>query len=130
MVALTELGAAEAAAATGAGDASVQALVEALLHRCARAVPLNAFISLDHDAVRAAAREADQRRRRGERLGALHGVPLVLKDNFDNADFPTTAGTPALAAHRPPRNGAVVPARRRRAHPRQGQYAGAQSRAG
>ena len=35
-------------------------------------------------------------------------MPLVLKDNFDTADFPTTAGTPALAAHRPRRNGAVV----------------------
>ena len=108
MVALTELGAAEAAAAIRAGDVSAQALVEALLDRCARAAPLNAFISLDPDAVRAAARVADQRRRRGERLGALHGVPLVLKDNFDTADFPTTAGTPALAAHRPRRNGAVV----------------------
>jgi Asp-tRNA(Asn)/Glu-tRNA(Gln) amidotransferase A subunit family amidase len=108
MVALTELGAAEAAAAIRAGDVSGQALVEALLDRCARAAPLNAFISLDPDAVRAAARDADQRRRRGERLGALHGVPLVLKDNFDTADFPTTAGTPALAAHRPRRNGAVV----------------------
>jgi indoleacetamide hydrolase len=108
MVALTELGAAEAAAAIRAGDVSAQALVEALLDRCARAAPLNAFISLDPDAVRAAAREADQRRRRGEHLGALHGVPLVLKDNFDTADFPTTAGTPALAGHRPRRNGAVV----------------------
>ena len=108
MVALIELGAAEAAAAIRAGDVSAQALVEALLDRCARAAPLNAFISLDPDAVRAAARVADRRRRRGERLGALHGVPLVLKDNLDTADFPTTAGTPALAAHRPPRNGAVV----------------------
>ena len=59
MVALTELGAAEAAAAIRAGDVSGQALVEALLDRCARAAPLNAFISLDPDAVRAAAREAD-----------------------------------------------------------------------
>ena len=108
MVALTELGAAEAAAAIRSGDMSAQALVEALLDRCARAAPLNAFISLDPDAVRAAARVADQRRRRGERLGALHGVPLVLKDNFDTADFPTTAGTPALAAHRPRRNGTAV----------------------
>jgi indoleacetamide hydrolase len=35
-------------------------------------------------------------------------VPLVLKDNIDTADFPTTAGTPALAANRPKRNATIV----------------------
>src|SRR5262249_2147122 len=50
---------------------------------------------------RTASRAADQRRQRGERLGPLHGVPLALKDNIDTTDFPTTGGTPALAAHRP-----------------------------
>ena len=29
-----------------------------------------------------------------------HGVPILVKDNIDTADFPTTGGTPALAAHR------------------------------
>jgi mandelamide amidase len=108
MLALAELGAAEAAAAIRAGDISAQALADALLDRCTRAASLNAFISLDPDAVRAAARSADQQRQRGERLGPLHGVPIALKDNFDTADFTTTAGTPALAAHRPTRNAAVV----------------------
>lgn len=108
MLAFAELGAAEAAAAIRAGDISAQSLVDALLDRCTRAASLNAFISLDPDAVRAAARSADQQRQRGERLGPLHGVPIALKDNFDTADFTTTAGTPALAAHRPTRNAAVV----------------------
>jgi Asp-tRNA(Asn)/Glu-tRNA(Gln) amidotransferase A subunit family amidase len=58
--------------------------------------------------VRAAALRADQRRARGDRLGPLHGVPLVFKDNIDTADFPTTAGTPALAANRPKRNATIV----------------------
>ena len=108
MLALAELGAAEAAAAIRAGDISAQSLVDALLDRCTRAASLNAFISLDPDAVRNAARSADQQRQHGERLGPLHGVPIALKDNFDTADFTTTAGTPALAAHRPTRNAAVV----------------------
>ncbi|MGA7613398.1 MAG: indoleacetamide hydrolase [Xanthobacteraceae bacterium] len=108
MLALAELGAAEAAAAIRAGDISAQSLVDALLDRCTGAASLNAFISLDPDAVRNAARSADQQRQRGERLGPLHGVPIALKDNFDTADFTTTAGTPALAAHRPTRNAAVV----------------------
>jgi indoleacetamide hydrolase len=103
-----ELGAAEAARAIRAGDLSAQALAEALLARCAAAQSLNAFITLEPERVRAAARSADQSRQRGEQLGPLHGVPLVIKDNIDTAEFRTTAGTPALAAHRPKRNAPVV----------------------
>jgi indoleacetamide hydrolase len=99
-VAPSELGVAQAAAAIRAGDLTAQALAEALLARCAAAASLNAFISLEPDRVRAAALRADQQRARGDRLGPLHGVPLVLKDNIDTADFPTTAGTPALATFR------------------------------
>jgi indoleacetamide hydrolase len=108
MVAVFELGVGEAAAALRAGDLTAEALAEALLARCAAASPLNAFISLEPDKVRAAARRADQRRQRGERLGPLHGVPLAIKDNIDTADYPTTAGTPGLAAHRPKRNAPVL----------------------
>jgi len=107
MVALLELGTRRAADAVRNGEHTAEALAEALLARCA-ASPLNAFISLEADRLRAAARAADQRRHRGERLGPLHGVPLALKDNIDTADFPTTAGTPALAAHRPKRNAPIV----------------------
>src|SRR5262245_23778957 len=108
MAALTELGVGEAATALRTGAATAEALAEALLARCASAASLNAFISLEGDRVRAAARRADEQRRRGDRLGPLHGVPLVLKDNIDTADYPTTAGTPGLAAHRPRRNAPVL----------------------
>src|SRR5262245_19355124 len=107
MVALVELGARRAADALRTGEQTAEALAEALLARCA-ASPLNAFITLEAEHLRAAARAADQRRQRGERLGPLHGVPLALKDNIDTADFPTTGGTPALAAHRPKRNATNV----------------------
>jgi len=103
-----ELGVAQAATAIRAGDLTAQALAEALLERCATAASLNAFISLEPDRVRAAALRADQQRARGDRLGPLHGVPLVLKDNIDTADVPTTAGTPALAANRPKRHATIV----------------------
>ncbi len=108
MAAISELGVREAAEAIRTGELTAEALAEALLARCASASSLNAFISLEPDSVRAAARRADQHRRRGGRLGPLHGVPLALKDNIDTADFPTTAGTPGLAAHRPKRNAAIV----------------------
>jgi Asp-tRNA(Asn)/Glu-tRNA(Gln) amidotransferase A subunit family amidase len=108
MAVLSELGVREASAAIRTGELTAEALAEALLARCASASSLNAFISLEPDRVRAAARRADERRRRGDRLGPLHGVPLVLKDNIDTVDFPTTAGTPGLAAHRPKRNAPIV----------------------
>src|SRR5262249_56472532 len=100
MVALFELGARRAADAIRNGEQTAEALAEALLARCAAASPLNAFISLEADRLRAAARVADQRRQRGQRLGPLRGVPLPLKDNIDTAGFPSNRGTPPLASHR------------------------------
>jgi len=108
MMAPEDLGVREAAEAIRNGALTAEALAEALLRRCAAAAPLNAFISLEPDRVRVAARGADQQRQRGDRLGPLHGVPLALKDNIDTADYPTTAGTPGLAAHRPKRNAPIV----------------------
>src|SRR5262249_42818993 len=70
MPVLFELGAGRAADALRKGEQTAKALAEALLARCA-ASPLNAFISLEADRLRAAARAADERRRRGERLGPL-----------------------------------------------------------
>jgi len=108
MAALAELGVRDAAAAIHAGEITAEALAEALLVRCAAAASLNAFISLDPDAVRAAARRADSQRQRGERLGPLHGVPLAIKDNLDSVDAPTTGGTAGLAKNRPKRNAPVL----------------------
>jgi hypothetical protein len=55
MAALAELGVGEAAAAIRTGEITAEALGDALLTRCAAAASLNAFISLNPDAVRAAA---------------------------------------------------------------------------
>src|SRR5262245_8916320 len=106
--ALHELGVADAATAIRSGALRAEVLAEALLVRCAAAAKLNAFISLDPERVRAAARLADPRRARGEQLGALHGGRSAIKASFATADYPTTAGTPALARHRPKHNAAVV----------------------
>jgi Asp-tRNA(Asn)/Glu-tRNA(Gln) amidotransferase A subunit family amidase len=51
----------------------------------------NALIFLNHAAINDA-REIDRRRARGERLGPLAGVPVVIKDPMDMVGFPTTAG--------------------------------------
>jgi mandelamide amidase len=107
---LHDLGVAEAANAIRAGEIKAEALADALLVRTAARANLNAFITLDADRVRAAAREADRQRASGASLGKLHGVPLALKDNLDTADLPTSGGTPGLAGHRPKRNAVIVEA--------------------
>jgi indoleacetamide hydrolase len=107
---LHDLGVAEAASAIRTGAIKAEALADALLARTAAHANLNAFITLDADRVRAAAREADRQRASGASLGKLHGVPLALKDNLDTVDLPTSGGTPGLAGHRPKRNAVIVDA--------------------
>ena len=59
---LIALSAAEAVSAMRDGRVSALAYAEALLARCSAGADLNAFITLDPDAVRAGARAADARR--------------------------------------------------------------------
>jgi Asp-tRNA(Asn)/Glu-tRNA(Gln) amidotransferase A subunit family amidase len=62
---------------------------------------LNAVIRLNPAAADDAARLDAERAMRGPR-GPLHGIPILLKDNFDTQDMPTTASTLGLAGHIPP----------------------------
>jgi len=56
---------------------------------------LNAIITLNPRATdQARALDAERRQRRTR--GPLHGIPLLVKDNFDTADMPTTGGSLAL----------------------------------
>ncbi len=106
--AMIELSATAATAAMRAGHFTALAYAEALLARCAEAAALNAFITLDAGAVRAAARAADARRAAGESLGLLHGLPIPIKDSVNTRDLPTSAGTRALADFRPARDATAV----------------------
>src|SRR5256886_2874355 len=60
------------------------------------------------------ARAADRRNTRRSSLGPLHGVPFTVKDIFNTAGLPTTAGLRILRSHIPDRDATVV-ARMRRA---------------
>ena len=62
---------------------------------------LNAMIWLNPDAE-AQARALDEERARTGPRGPLHGIPVILKDNYDTRDMPTSAGSLALASHVPP----------------------------
>jgi len=87
---------------SGATDS--HALTQAYLDRIAAiddAGPrLNAVIELNPDAMKEAdARDAE--RDAGRVRGPLHGIPVLLKDNIDATPMVNSAGSLALAAHKP-----------------------------
>jgi mandelamide amidase len=69
---------------------------------------LSAFIYLNSDAALEKARMADIAFQKGEFLGPLHGVPIVVKDNIHVAGMTNTAGTPALRNYIPDTSNPVV----------------------
>jgi Asp-tRNA(Asn)/Glu-tRNA(Gln) amidotransferase A subunit family amidase len=97
---LVDLTASEVVLLLRSGDLSAERYAKALLEQCREQRALNAFIWQDEAQVLEAAQSADKRRNTGH-VGPLHGLPILLKDNIDTADAPTTAGTPALRTHRP-----------------------------
>jgi amidase len=75
---------------------------------------LNSVLALNPDAA-ANARQLDEERKNGKLRGALHGIPILLKDNIETKDpVSTTAGSLALADWRSPQD-AFVAARLRAA---------------
>jgi amidase len=61
---------------------------------------LNAMIVVNPKALETADALDKERAAKGAR-GPLHGIPIVVKDNFETADMPTTGGTIALAGFEP-----------------------------
>jgi amidase len=56
---------------------------------------INAFITVNPHALETAD-ALDAERRAGRLRGPLHGIPIVIKDNYATADMPTTGGSLAL----------------------------------
>src|SRR5437867_8788514 len=91
---------AELTAAMANGTTSAVELTNFYLTRIAnidqKGPGLNSVIELNPDAL-AMAQSADARRRHGQVLGPLHGIPILLKDNIDTGDkMQTSAGSFAL----------------------------------
>lgn len=88
--------------AMAAGRATSVQLVESYLARIAafdsHGPTINSMIRINPQA-RSDARQLDAERRAGKVRGPMHGIPIILKDNFNTANMPTTAGALALAGH-------------------------------
>lgn len=81
------------ARAVAAGEVSAAEVVESHLTRIAHVNPaLGAITQLLGDSAREQARSIDARRARGEKLGALAGVPFTVKENIAIAGVATTQG--------------------------------------
>lgn len=68
---------------------------------------LNAFITVTGDLARKAASILDDELKNGRDRGPLHGIPVVVKDDIDVANYPTTFGS-ALYRNRVPTADASV----------------------
>lgn len=90
-------------------QASSLEVVDAHLARIAAVNPqLNAVVQLRAEQARADARAADQHQAQGKPLGALHGVPMTLKDSIDTAGVISTAGTTGRAQFVPTKDATVA----------------------
>jgi amidase len=72
-----------------------------------RGPSLNAVMAVNARARDAADALDAERMSRGPR-GPLHGIPVLVKDNYETTEMPTTAGSIALAAFHPARDSVLV----------------------
>jgi aspartyl-tRNA(Asn)/glutamyl-tRNA(Gln) amidotransferase subunit A len=69
---------------------------------------VKAFLHVDTEGALAQAKDVDARRKSGEKLSPIAGVPLALKDVLAQKGVPTTAGSKILQGWRPPYDSTVV----------------------
>jgi aspartyl-tRNA(Asn)/glutamyl-tRNA(Gln) amidotransferase subunit A len=99
----------ETARRVAAGEVTAFRVVEDMLLRIARVDrDLGAYLEIDGDGARAAANEIDRKRKAGDKLGPLAGVPIALKDNLVTKGVVTTAGSKILGGWIPPYDGTAV----------------------
>lgn len=96
-----ELTIAQAHEAMLAGTLTSRQLVEAYLDRIEaydRSGPTINAIILENPRALARADSLDRElRRTGALTGPLHGIPFIVKDNYDTHDMPTTGGSASMA---------------------------------
>ena len=84
-------------------------MIEAYLAHIALHNPrLNAIITLDVENAYQRAKEADEALAQGENWGALHGVPVTIKDSLETKGLRTTSSYEPLANYVPTQDATVV----------------------
>jgi aspartyl-tRNA(Asn)/glutamyl-tRNA(Gln) amidotransferase subunit A len=91
------------------GAVTAEALADSYLRAIKRLDPrVRAFLHVDEAGALDQARRIDDRRRRGEPLGALAGLPVAIKDILCTRGQPTTCGSRILENFRPPYDAHVI----------------------
>ena len=102
---LEEATVADINAAFDAGALTSEQLVQLYLNRIEaydkQGPTLNSMITVNPNALETA-RTLDLERQTEGPKSSLHGIPVILKDNYDTFDLPTTAGSAVLAGSIPP----------------------------
>jgi aspartyl-tRNA(Asn)/glutamyl-tRNA(Gln) amidotransferase subunit A len=97
------------AAALSSGEFSSVELTQAHLNHIAKVDgEVHAFLHVDTEGALSQARAVDEKRKSGEKLSPLAGVPLALKDVLTQKGIPTTCGSKMLEGWRPPYDSTVV----------------------
>lgn len=87
-----------------AGEITCRQLVNIYLKRIKaydQSTQLNAIVIINPNAIKRA-KELDKEFRKTGILRPLHGIPLIIKDNYDTKDLQTTGGSLALKGSIPP----------------------------
>lgn len=106
---LGELTALEAAERIANGEISAEEYTNFFVERIAALDDkVRAFVHHDPDDALMQARVLDERRRNGEAIGPLHGIPVAIKDIYDTADYKTECGSPLLKGRQPRRDATAV----------------------
>jgi len=102
------LTATQALAAYKTGSLTATTYVTTLIQRAKALSDLNAMITLDEAGALAAAKQVDADRAAGKTMGALAGLPIVVKDNINTKGMKTTGGTSSLRNFTPKTNAPSV----------------------
>jgi Asp-tRNA(Asn)/Glu-tRNA(Gln) amidotransferase A subunit family amidase len=106
---LYQMSLAEAVRRLASGEISSEAYVRSLLARVDQLEPqVQAWQLLDRERALEAAREADRRLQAGRMPGALHGVPIAVKDIIDVRGMVTSMGSPIYQRYVPEMNAEAV----------------------